>query len=269
MGVLQARIMDGLQTLANGQTAPCWTLEAAKPVLRAGEVVLVSIKPKRMIGFKGGAGAKNFDWFCEAAMVIDELSYAKTTYNNIISQRLFSQLYQVGPRTVAYVEGTNLVYRTEESFPCQDCGLVLPLSRVSVDHVRPQTGGENESVVKVLRVLGLTVLGSSGTKGQQLAQGVQAAVHDKGGAGQGMFRLQMERNLAPIPTKPGRGQKAPTSHQTKVDRYSLTWEGALFYSVVKALGAEKELQVRCMHSLVNLRPVCSSCNSSRGNRTVF
>lgn len=58
----------------------------------------------------------------------------------------------------------------------------------------------------------------------------------------------------------------PQPGSTKADRYTLTMEGIIFYSFVRALNMEQELLQRTMHSLVNLRLLCGPCNMQRGNR---
>jgi hypothetical protein len=265
MGVLSNKFDIGLRAIQNNTPAPYWTIEAGKPLQRVNDAV--QIRPgSRQVGY--GAGQLGFQYLIDVAMAIDEFSYAATTYANIARQRLFRLLYQVQDRTVAYIVGTTAGTKLEESFPCQDCGLVLPTSLMSIDHSRPQSGGETEAVAKVLRTLGLTVAGSSSPKATQLNAGVAAALQSNQGFANALTSFSMNGTVQPVPTKPGRGPKGPAT-STRDDRYSLKWEGGVFYSVAIALDCVSELQTRCMHSLINLRPLCSGCNSSRGNPLKF
>src|SRR5207244_3464463 len=56
--------------------------------------------------------------------------------------------------------------KAKDSVYCAICGLLLHLENVQIDHSRPQTGGECEAVLKVLRALGMTAEGPQGHKGQ-------------------------------------------------------------------------------------------------------
>jgi hypothetical protein len=267
MGVLQGAIDQALNGVLNLTTGQCWTLEAAKPKLAVGTFAVDPIS--RRAGIQNTAASQPYDWFLGAAMAIDELSYATTTYDNIIRQHLFRELYQCGTRSLPYIDGTALVPKLVDSVPCQICGLVIPLAYASIDHVRPQTGGGHEAVAKVLRILGMSVDGPRGTKTSQLQSGVTTASGHGGGLAAGLVAFQTSGKVQAVPTKTGRGPKAADSAQHLKDRYSLNWEGQVFYSLVRILGCLNELEVRCMHSLVNLRPLCNHCNSARGNPLKF
>lgn len=201
-------------------------------------------------------------------MAIDELSYAETTYANIQRQRLFAMLYQVKERTISYIDGTASQAKLQESFPCQDCGLLLPISHMTIDDTRPQKGGDSEAVAKMFRMLGMTDKGATGDKSKQLQGAPVKAFNDPKGASTGLFKMQMMGKLNPVPTRPGRGPK-PVPGSTVDERYSLDWQGMVFYSVAVGLDFVVSLQTRCMHSLINLRPLCGVCNSRRGNPLKF
>jgi len=46
-----------------------------------------------------------------------------------------------------------------DTVPCHDCGLVLPLRNIEIDHQRPVAGSTTEPVCKVFRAMGLTQAG--------------------------------------------------------------------------------------------------------------
>jgi hypothetical protein len=267
MGVLVSALQQGLNGVVVPTLYDTWTIEAGKPKKEPGKLL---IDPgSRRSGFQNTAAVRDFDWYMQAAAIIDEFSYAESTYANIVRQRLFRQLYQFDTRSLNYINGTTAVQKMEDSFPCQHCGLIIPAEHVSIDHARPQKGGVTESVAKVMRMMGLTVGGAKGAKPVQLKVGVAAAAQNQGGLAHGLQRFQMNSNVQPVLTEPGRGMKAASTQQELIDRYSLNWEGSLLYSLVIALNCVDVLETRCMHSLVNLRPLCGHCNSMRGNPLKF
>ncbi len=267
MGVLSSAVNQSLTTITVNSSADGWTIEAGKEKQLTGQKI--EFRPgNKKVGFVNTAAWLNWTDLLNISMVIDELSYARTTYDNIDRQSAFRKLYQLDIRSLQYINGTALNTQMQDSAPCQNCGLLLPLTHLTIDHVRPQTGGEVEAVAKMLRVLNLTVAGPSGQKNQALQAAVGQALSHPQGVGPGMMVVQMFTNFAPVPTKPGRGPKTPPG-SSAADRYSLKWEGQVVYSAVKALGALPELKVRSMHSLVNLRPLCGSCNAARGNPLKF
>jgi hypothetical protein len=265
MSQLNPALRSAISKIKVNGTADVYTIEAGKEAKLAGKIELLPGESAVML--QGSSGRFTFDQIYAIALIIDELSYAESTYDNIVRQRLFRLLYQVAQRGIQYVDGVTPGLKTMDSLPCQNCGLLLPLSHMTIDHVRPQTGGEVEAVAKVLRILGFTMAGPTSPKSQQLQAGVQSAMRHQQGLSIGLHNMSMERVVTAVPTKPGRGPKVVTS--TVLDRYSLNWEGYLFYSLVKGLGCITQLQTRCMHSLVNLKPLCGPCNGSRGNPLKF
>jgi hypothetical protein len=177
--------------------------------------------------------------------MIDSLAHAKTTYRNALHSDPWRLLYNVRERNVSYIENETPVTKHELTLPCMNCGIVLPIGHISIDHQRPQSGGELEAVLKTLRVCGLTNEGPKGTKGLML-----------------MRHLTQGLSLAPLPTRPNRPRAAGTSLPA---RYTLNILGSVLYSLLIAAQAEDELKARCMHGLMNLAPLCQPCNSSRGN----
>jgi 5-methylcytosine-specific restriction endonuclease McrA len=266
MGVLSAAMNAGLASIKQMKTLDSWSIESGIP--KKDPVAQIKIRPTTKDVTDGGAATVSYQQVMDIAMIIDELSYAETTYTNILRQHLFRTMYQIAHRPINRIDGLQLSARLEESFPCQECGILLPLSLMSIDHTRPQSGGESEAVAKVMRVLDLTVVGGVASKSTQLTAALQSATQHRLGLGAGLNEMQFRGKVQPIPTKPGRGLKSSQKEKLN-DRYSLNWQGAFFYSLAVYFNCVKELQTRCMHSLVNLRPLCSHCNSSRGNSLKF
>lgn len=177
---------------------------------------------------------------------IEGLAFNSSQYASAKQNTTWQALYQVQKRPLFYlVNGAQAHGVSEDSAPCIYCGLLLPLRLITVDHQRPQTGGETEAVAKVFRTMGWTAGGPSGTKGQSFQSGI----------------------LTPVEPRASRGVRTTTS--TLSQRYTLNALGSLWYSLAVAVGARAELEATCMHSLVNLAPLCQSCNSSKSNQLKF
>lgn len=207
---------------------------------QAGSVV-VHIRP--LVG--ADTGPFRFSEMLAYARMLDHTSHAATTYTNVKASEFWRTLYDVTPRAIAYIEAGGPANHVVDSGACTECGLLLPLTHLTVDHQRPQAGGELEAILKVLRAFGLTMEGPKGQKGQRVRD------HLLNGAA-----------LGPVQTRPNRPAYAGASMDA---RYTLTETGAVFISVCAAAGLYDELKRRCMNNFLNLAPRCSPCNSSRGN----
>ncbi|WPB73970.1 hypothetical protein KYC5002_33655 [Archangium violaceum] len=188
------------------------------------------------------------------ATLIDSYAY-RSQYGNVKGNGTWKTLYNEGLRTVYYIDHSQtLMMRSESTIPCMTCGVVLPIRLMTVDHQRPQTGGDHEAVLKTLRMLGLSKEGPKGSKGQNLQQ------HLSTGVALTAVPTKLNRPPAPAPAPAPGQQVSPLTN-----RYSLNWRGVVFYSLMIAANAETDLANNCMNGLMNLAPLCSSCNSRRGN----
>lgn len=176
------------------------------------------------------------------AVTISEYAFAVNTYREVLDHPDFRKLYKMKLRELTYFKnGVDGKGEFEETGACTKCALVLPWYNLTIDHQRPQDGGEIEAVLKTLRALGLTVEGPQGDKGR-IIRGLMPR-------GRGV-RPKLDR-LIPLPG---------------VDlnkRYTLNHEGTIFYTLICAARHERYLGTQCMHGLLNLRPYCNRCNSSR------
>lgn len=161
-------------------------------------------------------------------------TYTPTTYRNVRTNQDWRTLWGYGPHQVPYRTGS----RSEASVYCTQCNVLIPAFCVTVDHVKPQAGGGNQAMLKVFRALGLTAAGPKGT------------------AGKWVFTTYKK---AP----------APGGATQKQDRYAMTFEGAAIFSAICSAGARADLKDACLNNIVNLRPMCIHCNTSKGNALPF
>jgi hypothetical protein len=190
------------------------------------------------------------------AGMISGIAFAKTMYGSVADNNYFKILYDVQDRPFNYVNGGMTVSKSVSSAPCMVCGLFLPTRNLTIDHQRPQTGGDIEAVLKTFRAFGLTQEGPKGPKGQA----IQSYLAASSGFG------STAPTLNKVMPMPGRAPLGGTSVDA---RYTLNDQGTVLYSFVVAAGQTAELQSQCMHGLINLRPVCGACNSGRGNPLKF
>jgi len=168
---------------------------------------------------------------------IDEYHHAN--YRNVMLNSAWRSLYQVRKRSLLQIgtDGLTDYNVSTESVPCYDCGYIFPLENITVDHQKPQTGGVFLAIAKVFRAFGYAEEQSQGQKGRTIGGFVA---------------------LSAIPIRQSKnGTK-------KDDRNTLNKEGTAIFSLLY----EKQgniLERCCMHSLINLKPLCNSCNSSKGN----
>lgn len=183
------------------------------------------------------------------AGVITGTAFAKTQYGNVVDDPMFHKLYDVQQRPLNYIEGGAALTRPTLSAPCMICGLVLPLRNLTIDHQRPQTGGDHEAVLKTFRAFGLTTEGPQGPKGRAI-----------------LAHITQGTPVATVPTQPTR---AALGGALPVNRYTLNDIGTILYSFVASAGETALLESQCMHGLLNLKPACGACNSARGNPLKF
>ena len=172
-------------------------------------------------------------------------------YRRIKEHLTFRRIYGYKQRNVNYctADGEKPVFM--DTFPCMKCGVVLPEYLVTIDHQKPQAGGEAQAVAKVFRAFRLTNEGPKGQKGQAFNfssdnELTQALIADNVG-----------KTIVPFAQK--------YVGVSKNERNTLNISGIIAYSTIIWLGLRASLFSNCMHSLLNLKPLCTSCNSSKGN----
>jgi hypothetical protein len=93
-------------------------------------------------------------------------------YRNVKTNPLWREVYYVQNKQFEkYDPKTDLASRvTEEATYCQHCGIVLPLRILTIDHQKPQQGGDVEAMLRVFRAAGLTGETGIGQKNRLLQQ---------------------------------------------------------------------------------------------------
>lgn len=211
-----------------------------------------------------GSATLTFEKIGHLALILDLFARAPTTYTTIKDTPAFSALYLSGPHDILYVNGPH----SEESIACQACGIILPNRYMQMDHQRPQVGGEIESVVKSLRLLGLTAGKPHGSKCTQLSPLVAVIASQKDEAYTANAYMSTQWNqLKAVTPKSLRAPStsSPAQQQARRDRYTLNEGGEILYSLVKHFKLEDKILRQSMHTLANLRPLCGPCNGARGN----
>ena len=105
-------------------------------------------------------------------LCIDTLCRRPSRYRDVFKSHAFCELYRCGYYNILRANGL----QSTECLTCNECGYVLPRAHFDIDHQRPQSGGENEALLKMMRVLGLTKAGPHGKKCLQLQAIVRQAL---------------------------------------------------------------------------------------------
>jgi hypothetical protein len=149
--------------------------------------------------------------------------------------------YNAAPRVLLYLNaaGQPMPAPMVDTVPCYDCGLVLPLNNIQIDHQRPQVSNDLEPICKVFRAMGLTLDGPAGPKGLHHVPTISPAVGDLAHAGVGTLQA----------------------------KYTLNAVGKIYYTLADWSGllGDNTLGAACMNHLVNLRPLYAHCNAPNRN----
>lgn len=197
------------------------------------------------------------EFLLDIAARIDSF-YMTTKYRNVLKDTNWGKLFQVEDRAVNYIKGTELKTPSEPTMPCYSCGLVLPVGHITIDHHKPQVGGQHQAVIKCLRNIGYNL------------------THDPGKGG--VANAYYFNNFQALPTKSAPPPLPTQSNGSEMDftidvvdnrkpeRYTLSDRGITFLSVAVAASGLDELIARSMHSVFNLKPYCAKCNIKKSNQ---
>ncbi|WP_147297860.1 hypothetical protein [Trinickia dinghuensis] len=155
----------------------------------------------------------------------------------------WKDFYHLEDRTISYVDKANQAVPpvAEPTVPCYDCGIVLPLKNITIDHQRPQAGNELEPLCKVFRAMGLTIDGPAKGKG-----------------------------LDAVATWRGQvGGLACQATNTRDAKYTLNDVGTIYYTLCDAASQYGELINDCFDHYINLRPLCGACNKPNRNASYY
>lgn len=172
--------------------------------------------------------------------------HSDANYRNVKSNQLWRDIYGVANASFPSFDPKTGTSGTKQALGtyCQRCHFILPLSVLTIDHQKPQSGGGQDALARLFRALGLTKSTGYGVKNRLL----QNAFAQYVGGSQDIRLL---------------GDKGG-----KEDRFSLTSMGMLYYSALRYAGDLPALKTLAMHHVVNLRPMCGPCNSSLRNTNV-
>ena len=239
--------------------APLYTIEnGVEKVLATHELgVDATNKKKTFLAVKKVTGLADFDlsWdlFEDAAKSI-LLLYFFADYRRIKEHTVFRKIYGYNPHGVVnYWDGAKVVPITCETFPCMRCGLLLPANNITIDHQKPQEGGEVLAVLKSFRAIGMTQEGPKGAKGLAVAQ---KNTYDL--LLSGLLNNNIRGPISPHP-------QPLVDFGNRAKRQTLSEQGAVIYSALLWGGDKPVVFKTCMHSLLNLKPMCLRCNTSKGN----
>lgn len=170
------------------------------------------------------------------ADIAGDWSFDSSSYRKVKEVEIWQKVYDYKKRHLVY-DGTN---KWQDSVYCDGCRILLRSDCVTVDHHKPQSGGGVQAVLKIFRALGLTQAGPKGHMGKQIWK-KSSYIRDT--------------DLA----APG----------TQAKRYAVNETGALFFSLVQWVGGWAELEENCLNHVLNLRPMCIHCNTSKGASLAF
>jgi hypothetical protein len=186
---------------------------------------------------------------------IDGLNQGVGTHRNAINNNEWRQYYRATPRNFSYITAAHPTGapQSQDSAPCADCGLLLPLEQMQIDHIHPQEGNPLHPIIKVFRSIGLTVGPPKGHFGNAVQNQVPV----------GQSRAPKGKLLAAARGPKYVGNFAPVADR---NRHTSSDAGnAIFSLFYHAPGGMTALGNACLNSLVNLRPLCGVCNRLKSN----
>lgn len=174
-------------------------------------------------------------------------------YARIKEHLVFRKIYNRAQRKIAYAENGTVIDKMCWTFPCMNCGIILPEGNITVDHHHPQTGGMSLALLKVFRACGLTIDGPVNTLGEFYARHAQTWLS--------LASVMMTPDAWPT-LQPA---TVDTPRTNKANRDTLNTRGTVIFSLLHWSQDLPYMQQMCMNSILNLKPLCLSCNSSKGN----
>jgi hypothetical protein len=90
--------------------------------------------------------------------------YVGSEHTDVKQNKVWRNIYLCDKRTLSFLDALgHTIQKYPTSMPCHNCGVLLPIESIEVDHQNPQVGGR--FVLKTFRILELTMAGPSGVKG--------------------------------------------------------------------------------------------------------
>jgi hypothetical protein len=173
------------------------------------------------------------------ATAIDRLNVGN--HLNVKENVDWRRMYLLGSRDVGYVDAAGTFStKKEDTIPCHNCGVVLPLEFLQVDHHMPQADGVDLHLLKTMRAMGLTTTAASGKKG--VAFGANT--------------------LSTVTINP-RARDRTYNHlltASPAGKWTTNLKGNAFLSLIVYSNGKTDVGRMCQNSLLNLVPLCAECN---------
>ncbi|KAF7555600.1 hypothetical protein G7Z17_g2054 [Cylindrodendrum hubeiense] len=190
---------------------------------------------------------------------LDAMSRKSTTYADLKDNSTFNVFYPREMKNLLYFNGE---IKNEATRTCTNCGVVLPVRLLQMDHQRPKIGGQIEAVVKVMRILQLTLEEPRGPKCRQLHNAfIEAKKHPTNP----WILIFTHQNFLTGTIKPTQlREESPPGNLD--DRYTLNNRGSVLYAILRHFGMGDLLDICLVNGIANIRPLCSACNGGRSNK---
>ncbi|WP_375445901.1 hypothetical protein [uncultured Fibrella sp.] len=134
---------------------------------------------------------------------------------------------------------------------CHNCGIVLPIQLIEIDHHMPQADGEYLYTVKTLRALGLTIAAGTGAKSTGIGNWGKfvIAVKERPFGTNPQLNLVADRNKW-IPNDKGKAFLSLCAFAFSLNPFSI---------------GMMALTSACRNSMLNLVPLCRTCNGNKSD----
>lgn len=190
-------------------------------------------------------------------LIINKISLATVyaEYQATKETSLFRHIYHYGERDFIFMENGREVAKRLGSFPCLNCGIVVPEKLITMDHHHPQTGGKTLALLKVFRACWLAETTPSGSIGKFFFKYASHSCED-------LFEVLLSPSVWPQVEFP---YLPPSPAPNITASHTLSDLGAILYSLLVHFKDLEGMSEWCMHSILNLKPLCLHCNSSKRN----
>lgn len=187
----------------------------------------------------------------DIAQRIDDLSFG-SQHGLAKKDAIWRGMYLRALRPVPYIkaDGTPGTMNLE-TYPCHNCGLVLPSKMIDVDHHFPQSMQGPHHILRVLKAFNMSQQGPSRPTGKAA-------------------RYKASGSLAGFTLNPKGRPYKDVSHiqNNNADKrkYTTNILGSVFLSLIAWVDGGNDLARLCMNSRLNLVPLCGACNRKKTNK---
>jgi hypothetical protein len=189
--------------------------------------------------------------------IINKISLATpfAEYRTTKETSLFRHIYLYGERDFIFMDNGKETSKKLGSFPCLKCGVVVPEKLITMDHHHPQNSGETFALLKVFRACWLTEAHPTGSIGKFFFNSATKTSRD-------LYESILAPEKWPQVEFP---YSQPTQALNISASQTLSDLGAILYSLLVHFSDLDRVSKWCMHSFLNLKPLCMYCNSSKSN----